>query len=259
MKRSNFLFSIVLLTMLFTIMSPASAVDHSLYDEILNRYVKGGYFDYRAFDETENDRERLRKYLADMSTVRPETLSDDEQLAYWMNLYNAATIELIMRNYPLDSIRDLDGWFGSVFSKKFISVGERSLSLDNVEHDTIRERFDEPRIHFALVCAARSCPPIRDEAYVGDRLSEQLEDQTKIFLNSDKNEFNIDKDHLNMELSRILYWYSKDFDGKEGTADFLKDYLSEKKKTLIDQKNFSISYKSYSWKLNQAPGPYDQM
>lgn len=173
-----------------------------------------------------------------------------------MNLYNASTIDLILRNYPLESIRDLDGWFGTIFSKKFIPVGNRTLSLDNVEHDTIRERFDEPRIHFSLVCAARSCPPLRDEAYVGKRLEEQLEDQTITFLKSDKNQFPVRDGRLRAKLSMILSWYAEDFGGEEGVMEFVADYLPERKRKLIGQGDYSGGYFDYDWDLNQAPGPY---
>lgn len=248
--------STILVLILLLLPFPVHALDHSAYDEILNRYVKGGYFDYESFVKNSDDRNKLHDYLSSLSNVEPKELSENEELAYWMNLYNASTIDLVTRNYPLESIRDLDGWFGSIFSKKFIPVGDRKLSLDNVEHDTIRERFDEPRIHFALVCAARSCPPLRDEAYVGERLDEQLEDQTRIFLQSDKNQFPVQNGQLKLKFSKILYWYGEDFGGESGVVQFVKNSLPQSKQSLIERENYSVEYFPYDWSLNQAPGPY---
>ena len=252
--------AIALLVVLATVpvTAGAQAPDHSTYDRLLNEYVEGGYFDYEAFVRDEDNLRNLKQYLDAMSTVDPRELSADQELAYWMNLYNASTIELVLRNYPLESIRDLDGWFGTIFSKEFIEVGDRTMSLDNVEHDTIRERFDEPRIHFALVCAARSCPPLRDEAYVGERLDEQLEEQTETFLESDKNRFTVRNGTLRAELSMILSWYAEDFGGEDGVMEFIGKYLPDRKRKLIQEGSYSVDYISYDWDLNQAPGPYSQ-
>lgn len=234
----------------------AFAVDHSQYDQILKSYVDGGYFDYESFASNSESVNKLKDYLEQMSTVQPETLQRNEALAYWINLYNAATIGLVSENYPLDSIRDLGGWVTSVFEKKFIDRGNKKISLDKVEHEIIRPNYDEPRIHFALVCAAKSCPPLRDEAYVGNELDQQLESQTQIFLDSQKNTFKVSGNTLEIKLSKILYWYGEDFGGENGVIEFISPYLDSKKQTMIQNGNFSITYYDYDWSLNQAPGPY---
>jgi hypothetical protein len=236
--------------------SARGAIDHSTYDALLNQYVSGGFFDYKQFVEDEQSVRNLNEYLETMSEVQPEKLTQNERLAYWINLYNASTLSLVAKHYPIDSIRDLGGWITSVFEKQFIEANGRTLSLDNVEHDIIRQRFDEPRIHAALVCAARSCPPLRDEAYVGSKLNSQLEDQSRRFILSDRNKFKIQNGMLHAKLSMIFYWYGDDFGGEAGVLDFAADYLSRRKAQLIKNDQYTVSYQEYDWSLNQAPGPY---
>lgn len=255
MQRHGLIFLAVLVTV-GVIPVPVASVDHGRYDAILNKYVQGGYFDYDSFVENKTDREKLVQYLDSLSKVNPEQLSRDALLAYWINLYNASTIHLIEKNYPVESIKDLGGWMTGPFEKKFIETSRGKLSLDTIEHEIIRPNYDEPRIHFALVCAARSCPPLRNEAYVGHRLNSQLEDQTKQFLSSRKNRFILVNGILSLKLSSIFYWYSEDFDGESGVARYIADYLSDRKASKIENDNYSIEYRDYNWRLNQAPGPY---
>lgn len=236
---------------------PVRAVDHSTFDTLLDKYVEGGYFDYGRLVNNPDDVARLEEYRREMSRVKPSEHPRDEALAYWINLYNASTIHLIVKNYPVDSIRDLGGWVSSVFDKQFIRTTRGTLSLDTVEHGIIRPKYDEPRIHFALVCAAKSCPPLRSEAYTGPELDRQLEEQTEEFLESNMNQFTVDKGSLSLELSSILYWYQEDFGGESGVADYVRDYLPANQAKLIEEGDYSISFRDYDWSLNQAPGPYD--
>ncbi|MFB6357179.1 MAG: DUF547 domain-containing protein [bacterium] len=253
------LIGVIIGSLLFTVAWPGWAIEHEKYATVLQRHVVGGYFDYKEFMGNDDSREKLHQYLSNMSTISPQSLSDKEQLSYWMNLYNASTIRLIENNYPVDSIRDLDGWVTTAFQKEFIEVGKKTYTLDNVEHDIIRERFDEPRIHFALVCAAKSCPPLRHEPYVADKLDTQLRHQTNVFLSSDKNRFSIRENTLYMKVSNILNWYGEDFGGEKGVAKFIGKYRPGQVGKYVVNENYTIQYQDYNWSLNQAPGPYKQI
>ncbi len=128
-------------------------VAHAKYDSILNRYVDGGYFDYKSFPGDQDTVKSLEESLQSMARVAPVQLSQDEQLAYWMNLYNASTIHFIEDDYPVESIKDLGGWLSLPFEKEFIETKRGTLSLDTVELEIIRSRFDEPM--FILPWSAR--------------------------------------------------------------------------------------------------------
>lgn len=250
---ASFLFVTLLAT---TPVHPAIAVDHSAYDSLLEKHVVGGYFDYEAFVNNPGDLKKLQQYRGRMSQIQPDELSRDEALAYWINLYNASTIHLIAENYPVKSIRDLGGWVTSVFDRQFIPTQRGKISLNTLEHEIIRPKFEEPRIHFALVCAARSCPPLRNEAYTADNLESQLEDQTRQFLESDKNRFTLTDGTLTMQLSSIFYWYSEDFGGEDGIASYVADYRPSNQAEAIERGRYELDYLDYDWSLNQAPGPY---
>lgn len=180
--------------------------------------------------------DRLEGYLAKVSNNPPkDSWSRNEKLAYWINIYNAYTVKLISDNYPLSSITDLEG--GKPWDKKWIRIKGKTYSLNNIEHDIIRPRFNEPRIHFAVNCAAKSCPPLLNEAWSADKLEEQLETATKRFINNSKlNSFDKGK----AEVSKIFEWYGADF---KDLKAFLSKYAGKK----VDD----ISFKEYNWSLNE--------
>ena len=168
-------------------MAPALAaqgptVDHSAWDRLLRRHVSGGMVDYDAFARPPE----FARYLASLDRVDPATLPRAERLAFWINAYNAFTIQLINRHGERRSIRNINRTLGVIpgsgpWSERMVHVGGKVYTLDDVEQRIIRPEFGEPRIHFALVCAAKGCPPLRSEAYTGARLEAQLDDQARIF------------------------------------------------------------------------------
>jgi len=216
---------------------PGSKIDHSDWTTLLGKYVNvEGMVDYSGFV---NEKEQLQSYLKLLGLNKPDNSWDkNEALAYWINVYNAFTVDLITRNYPLKSIMDIkDAW-----DIKFIQIGQKKYSLNEIEHDIIRKEFNEPRIHFALVCAAVSCPPLRNEAYVTDKLEQQLQEQTINFINNtDKNKFESNSAHV----SQIFNWFKEDFT-KEGS---LQEYLNKYSETKLSLKA-KIDFLEYSWKLN---------
>jgi hypothetical protein len=177
-----------------------------------------------------------------------------DALAYWINLYNAATLDLVLDGFPVKSIRDLDDAGGSPWRKPVVTVGDRSLSLDAIENDIIRPTFREPRVHFALNCAARSCPPLRAGAYRADSLDAQLEEQTRAFLRGGGAEL-VDGDPPTLRLSKIFDWYAEDFAGAHGSVTtWLRSYLPALA-ARPDTARVTREFRAYDWSLNEAGAP----
>jgi hypothetical protein len=228
----------------------SQSIDHSTFTAILKKNVNAqGMVNYKALAA---DPLALNNYLAGLSQNEPtKNLSINEKLSFWINAYNAYTLKLILDYYnggKLKSIKDIgtiipiprinDGW-----SKKFIKIGSKTLSLNNIEHDIIRKQFAEPRIHAALVCAAKSCPKLRNEAYLPNLLSAQLDDQMRDFINDPTK--NIVKTN-EVTISPIFDWYGADFTRTKPMAEWLNKYA--KTKTSIDSK---ITFGDYNWDLNE--------
>ncbi|WP_028664511.1 DUF547 domain-containing protein [Runella zeae] len=248
----SFLLIVWLITFAFgsctaTPTSNAAPVDHSAWDKLLKKHVNDkGFVNYTAFKK---DYEELKKYLDMLSASAPnDKWSKEEQLTYWINAYNAFTIQLILDNYPgIGSIKDIGSkikipFVNTPWDVKFIKIAGQKMDLNNIEHGIIRKKFDEPRIHFALVCAAKSCPPLRNEAYVADRLNAQLDEQARDFIN-DKTKNNVTKDKAT--LSKIMSWYGGDFTKQMPIVDWVNKYSSVK-----ITKNTNIDYMDYNWELN---------
>lgn len=226
----------------------AAAPSHAAFDKLLKAHVNAtGMVDYKGFIKDKAD---LKAYTDMLGKNAPsDSWSKDDQLAYWINAYNAFTIQLIMDNYPVKSIKDIGSkikipFVNTPWDVKFIKIGGETYDLNNIEHGIIRKKFSEPRIHFALVCAAKSCPRLRNEAFDGKKLDAQLEDQGVDFLNNPvKNSITAQQ----ASLSKILDWYGGDFQ-KKGKS--VKDVVNQFSKTKITD-NTKISYQTYDWALNE--------
>ena len=221
------------------------APSHQQWDKLLKKHVnKTGLVNYKGF---KNDNSELDSYLKLLSSSAPQkSWSKDDQKAYWINAYNAFTVALILKHYPVKSIKDIAGSIYKIntpWDIKFITIGGEKYDLNNIEHKILRNQFDDPRIHFALVCASISCPRLRDEAFTGSGINAQLEDAGKEFLN-DKSKNNIRADKA--DLSKYFSWYKGDFT-KNGT---LVDYLNKYSSTKITSKT-KIGSLDYNWGLNE--------
>jgi len=212
-------------------------LDHSQWDKLLKKHVnEEGFVNYAGFKK---DVALLDSYLNLLSKNEPnKTWSVQELLAYYINLYNAGTVKLIVENYPIKSIKDISRPWG----KNRISVGDNTISLDTIEHGILR-KMNEPRIHFALNCASISCPKLLNEAFMASKINEQLERATKEFINGDKNDISAS----NPKISSLFDWYKKDFKVNEKTdvIGFINRYSDVK----ISQ-DAKISYMKYNWNLN---------
>lgn len=223
---------------------------HQLFDELLKKHVDAeGLVDYRGLA---TERARLKSYLDLLTKSAPnDQWTEDEKLAYWINAYNAFTLELILEYYPVKSIKDIGAkiqipFVNTPWDIKFIEIGGQSLDLNNIEHSIIRKQFDDPRIHFALVCAAVSCPRLRNEAFVPEKLDEQLTAAARDFLSTpSKNDI---KSPQEAELSKIFSWYGGDFKKKGTLIEYLNQYAPLKLNPTA-----RITFKDYDWALNEQP------
>jgi uncharacterized protein DUF547 len=236
----------------------AAAPDYAAWNELLSRdYDPAKGMNYKALKA--HDAQALAALQKRLAEVDPAALSRDDRLAYWINLYNVSVVAVVVEHYPVESIRDIstDPIIRlNVFKKPYVKVRGGAISLNDVENDKIRQGFKDPRIHFAINCAALSCPPIRTEAYVGSRLGEQLDDQARRFLNGPRGvHLAKDGDALVVHTTKIMDWFGEDFDRwGGGRLAFLKRYVSPEKRAEIDRAggNVKLDYDDYSWKLNDA-------
>ena len=172
---------------------------HKKWDEILkSKTIKKDEQVLVNYKSIKANQVKLNSYLKELEKVSKKefnNFSKQEQLAFWINAYNAYTVKLIVKNYPVKSIKDIGSFFSSPWSKDFITLLGKKMSLDDIEHETIRKDFKEPRIHFAVNCASIGCPSLYQEAFVASRIDKQLEVATKLFLNN-KNKNKIKKDRI---------------------------------------------------------------
>ena len=227
----------ILICLFLSMTAYGQGFDHSLWTSFLQKHVTDdGHVDYKSI---QSHPENLDAYLQKLSKANPnDTWSKNETLAFWINAYNAFTIKLIIDNYPVKSINDIK----NPWDQKFIKIGSETMSLNHIEHDILR-KMDEPRIHFAIVCASVSCPKLRNEAYISSQLNEQLSQAVSGFL-SDPTKNVISKNHL--ELSKIFQWFSKDFKKHGSLIDFINQY------TQIEiSDDPKIKFKDYNWSINK--------
>lgn len=262
MKQAT-LFVLIFVFSGFTQAYAAFDHNHGVWEILLKKHVvmkdqnKRSQVDYKGF---KSDTGMFVTYLSNLSLVREteyNTWTRDQKLAFLINAYNAYTIKLILDHYPVKSIKDIGGWFGSPWKMEFIPLLGKKRSLDEIEHALIRQKgvFDEPRIHVALVCAAIGCPALQNRAYTGENISSLLETALVNFLSdTSRNRFNPKKNRF--EISPIFQWYGDDFKDKYGS---LNQFLIINAKTFttdpgdietINKHNFSVDFLDYNWSLN---------
>jgi membrane protein DedA with SNARE-associated domain len=228
---------------------------HPAWAGVLDAHVKNGLVDYGPLHATGSP--TLNSYLQALGSVCREgydTWSRAQRLAFWINAYNAYTVRLVLDHYPIDSIRSVGTVPGAAFRKRFIEMPwyqRRRLSLDDIEHRILRERFDEPRIHFALVCAARGCPELPGRPFLAPTLDEQLDDAGRAFLRDPKkNRF--DPNTRTLHLSPIFQWFREDFErGGTDLPAFVAPYLPSSTATAIRSGDVRVEFLGYDWSLNR--------
>ncbi len=211
---------------------------HTVWDMMLKKYVSStGKVDYEGFKSDPN----FKRYIGILESANPAdaSWSANDKKAFWINAYNSFTIKLIIDNYPLKSIKDV----GSPWDKKFITINGKNYSLNQIENDILRPTYNDPRIHFAVNCAAVSCPKLHNGAFTAENLNSKLEKLTKEFVN---NKSMNDISAGQVKISKIFEWYAVDFTKSGSIIDWLNKYSTVK----IDS-GASVSYKGYTWSLNK--------
>lgn len=250
-------FRLVLAPALLTFMAVSAAgFDHAhpAFARVLDQFVSTNGVDYSALKARPLDLNTYLDEIARVTEAEFKSWSEAQQLALLINLYNAATLKLVIEHHPVTSIRKIGGWFKSPWALPVVRLWGQTNSLDWLEHGIIRPRYAEPRIHFGVVCAAKGCPPLRTEPFVADRLDAQLDEQTRQFLRQgDKNR--LDVATRTLHLSPIFKWYREDFetDGDD-LPKFLRPYFDEAEARVLDDPRLRIRFTSYDWSLNEAPG-----
>ncbi|MFN7116089.1 MAG: DUF547 domain-containing protein [Saprospiraceae bacterium] len=213
------------------------SVSHDSWDKLLRKYVTdAGKVNYKGFKQAQAQLDAYLEYLS--KNPVQDSWSKAEKMAYWINAYNAFTIKLIVDNYPTTSITKLHN--GNPWDVKWIKLGDKTFTLNNIEHDILRPQFKDARIHFAVNCAAQSCPPLLNRAWTADNLNKYLDQQAKAFINNP----NFNKiSAKEVQLSKIFEWYAADFDN---LITFLNKYAGTKVNT-----NASVKYLEYNWALNE--------
>lgn len=224
---------------------------HTQLDRLLKQHVVEGWVDYRVIKANQKELDLALDAMANVSAVEFKQWDKQSRLAFLINLYNAATLKLIVTHYPVKSIKDIGSFISGPWKQKMVRLLGQTVTLDYLEHEVIRKEYGDARVHFALVCAAKSCPPLRSEAYVGQRLSEQLDDQGRIFL-SQRGKNRVDMKEKTLLLSPIFKWFSADFERQSGTVkNFILPYLRDADRLAVKSTSFKVTYSDYDWSLNE--------
>jgi len=231
-----------------------SGVDQQLWDHLLHTYVADGLIDYDGLKRTH----LFKTYITQLANADPTKLpSDAHRLAFLTNAYNAFVINGVLvhrvKENILTEVVDQAGKKGVFFGLTEHVLAGETLSLDQLEKKRILPVYNDPRLHMALVCAARSCPSMRPEAYTGERIDAQLEDQAKLFANSPA-QVRYDAEKKQLHVSRLLMWYSNDFRGQEGYLDFLAQRTTDKMLlkgiAAVRSGDAEVTFNEYNWTLN---------
>jgi len=252
----------------------APAFSYEQHASVLDKYVNDqGMVNYAALKKNRASLDSFVASLGALSATTYESWDEQAKISFWCNAYNAITLKRIIDHYPIqkgswlnalrfpaNSIRQISG----VWDTLTTPVLGKDMTLDAIEHDVLRKRFQEPRIHMALVCAAMGCPPLRNEVYLGDRLDEQLDDQSKRFMSNPK-KFRIDREENTVYVSPIFDWFGEDFkagyvpdsgfgkfgDTERAVLNFASQYVSAEARSYLASGDYSIEYLEYDWSLNQ--------
>jgi len=226
----------------------AAAPLHAEFSRLLSTYVQDHLVDYDAWCAAPADVAALHDYVNNLAALDPADWPRDDALAYWLNLYNAVTLRLILDNHPLESIKDIGGLLKkSPWKRKLVTVGGRELTLNDIENNIVRPTFKDPRVHFALNCASMGCPPLASAAFLPATLDAQLDAGAKLAMNGARW---VEVQGQDLNLTKIFDWYGKDFGPDEAAIlAFIRRYRD----TPLPNGKLKLHYVAYDWSLNQVP------
>ncbi len=245
MIRWNAWLSLMIGACLLCAMSLHAEPDDSDYARLLNTYVADDGVRYAAWAKQVDDVSALKAFVSELGQTDLDGLSKDAQKAFYINLYNAGMLQAVLDHYPLKSVKSIGLLPFSVFKKKWIALGDDKVSLDHIEKGILLEEYFDARIHFAVNCASESCPPLRAEPFVGERLNTQLDEQTRLFADSGR-AARVDVEKEAVAYSELFKWDADDF-GVENPSEFLNRY----RETDLPM-DHSVGWIPYDWSLNAA-------
>ena len=253
----NHIIYLTVSSLTIVVCSPAFAAadfDHSKFEQALRTYVDDkGLIDYNGIASDQ----AFKAYVKSLQSAELDSMSRDEQLAFWINAYNAVTIDKVIKFKPKKSVREtlIPGvWTGTkFFTTREHTVAGNQMSQDDIEHEVLRKQFKDPRIHFAIICASSGCPPQPRFAYTGDNVQAKLEAETRTYINSQRGT-RIDDEETTLYLSKLFDWFAGDGESKSGSVlEFIKPYLVDETRNFLNRAP-TIDYLEYDWSLNaQAP------
>lgn len=234
------------------------------YRDLLGKYVTAApsginLADYAKWKKTKPDLQRLDAYLAALQALKPSAMPRDEAFAFWINLYNAATLKLLLDNYPVKSIRDIAStgtglldFKAGPWRTKFLAVERQTLSLDQIEHEILRPKFRDPRVHYAINCASIGCPNLKRTPWTVKTLEADLEAAARAYVNHPRG-VSIGTDGA-LRVSSIYRWFTEDFGGGDkGVIAHLRKYAAPDLAARL-ARSTSIAGHDYDWSLNAAGG-----
>ncbi len=229
----------------------SETIDHNAWDQILSKHVKlakdgVNRVDYAALKK--NDTATLTQYLAALQAIEIEKYPKNEQFAFWVNLYNAATVDVILKHYPLESIKDIGLLGKGPWKDKSLKVSGKALSLDDIEHGILRPIWKDVRIHYAVNCASIGCPNLAPKAYSADRLEPMLEEAARSYINHPRGFARVDGV---LVASSIFNWYVDDWGDQAAVLNHARKYASDKTKAILGT-DTEIDSHDYDWSLNDA-------
>lgn len=226
----------------------------SLWETILKRYVSEGKIngislnlvDYEGIAKDPDFADLIQR----LERFSPhELVTEEERKTFWINVYNIFATKMVVDHYPVESIRDIGSLFKSVWKKKVGRVDGKEVTLNQIEHKILRKMGD-PRIHAAIVCASLSCPDLQKEAFIPARLSDQLDEAMKNFIENPEKGVLIDQSKKIVYLSSIFKWFRDDFKKDGGTIKFIQRYVPSDQAQFLNQRNYKVKYLDYDWSLN---------
>ena len=222
------------------------------YAEVLARGLQPGpdgilLFDYAAA-HTNGDHQAIEAFIEEQAQAAPSTMGEAEALAYWANLYNAVTLDVVLDHYPLKSIREFGLFNTGPWNRELVSVEGETLSLNDIEHTKMRGQYPSPYIHYMVNCASIGCPNLLPELWAADTLEADQKRAAREYINADRG---VDFNGRTLSVSKIYTWYAEDFGTKDDLRAHLATYADgEKRDALLAGKPFKGSH--YDWDLNAA-------
>jgi hypothetical protein len=233
---------------------------HDRWDRLLKAHVTAeGWVDYEAL--AGKSARELKAYLRELAAADPAKLGGPkDEMAFWINAYNAICVQTLIDHGLPATVPHAKVIGANIFTEKKYEVAGEVRSLDGIEHGILRARFKEPRVHAAVVCGAESCPRLRPEAFTGERLEKQLDEEAVSWIQKEKDRKGRRKNHLDREAgilhaSKIFDWYGEDFGGDRGVIDFIAMYSAEADRDFIRKNKVRLKHLPYDWSINGQERP----